>query len=168
MATGYVSTAEYKGTVTASGIESITYTVVYVGTEIVPEPPQPTEPVKQGAPLSGGNAAAIGGTLLVIVLLAAHPDFVKLLADIQIYVEGIAAKKIQNLNALVDIAWAEIVEKYQPGENDRTPYLLQADKAPLRQIDRRSKTVAGPDCLEVGAAERGGVAEGEEAKISPF
>ena len=71
VATGYVSTAEYKGTVTASGIESITYTVVYVGTEIVPEPPQPTEPVKQGGPLSGGNAAAIGGTLLVIALLAA-------------------------------------------------------------------------------------------------
>ena len=71
LAPGYVSTAEYKGTVTASGIESITYTVVYVGTEIVPEPPQPTEPVKQGGPLSGGNAAAIGGTLLVIALLAA-------------------------------------------------------------------------------------------------
>ena len=65
VATGYVSTAEYSGTVTASGVESITYTVVYVGTEIV------SEPVQQGGPLFGGNAAAIGGTLLVIVLLAA-------------------------------------------------------------------------------------------------
>ena len=58
--------------------------------------------------------------------LAAHPDFVKLLADIQIYVEGIAAMQIQNLNAWVDGGRAEIVEKYQPGENDRTAYLLQA------------------------------------------
>ena len=58
--------------------------------------------------------------------LAAHPDFVKLLADIQIYVEGIAAMQIQNLNAWVDVARAEIVEKYQPGEIDRTAYLLQA------------------------------------------
>ncbi len=58
--------------------------------------------------------------------LAAHPDFVKLLADIQIYVEGIAAMQIQNLNAWVDVARAEIVEKYQPGENDGTAYLLQA------------------------------------------
>nr|WP_301869592.1 helix-turn-helix transcriptional regulator [Bacteroides caecimuris] len=58
--------------------------------------------------------------------LVAHPDFVKLLADIQIYVEGIAATQIQNLNAWVDVARAEIVEKYQPGENDRTTYLLQA------------------------------------------
>ncbi len=58
--------------------------------------------------------------------LAAHPDFVKLLADIQIYVEGIAAMQIQNLNAWVDVARSEIMEKYQPEENDRTAYLLQA------------------------------------------
>lgn len=72
VATGYVSTAEYKGTVTASGVDTITYTVVYVGTEIVPETPQPTEPVKhQGSPLFGGNAAAIIGPLFIILLLAA-------------------------------------------------------------------------------------------------
>ena len=35
-ATGYVTTAEYKGTVTAEGIEDITYTVVFVGEKIVP------------------------------------------------------------------------------------------------------------------------------------
>ena len=58
--------------------------------------------------------------------LAAHPDFVKLLADIQIYVEGIAATQIQNLNAWVDVARAEIVEKYQPGEHDKTAGVLQA------------------------------------------
>lgn len=58
--------------------------------------------------------------------LVAHPNFVKLLADIQIYVEGIAAMQIQNLNAWVDVARAEIVEKYQPGENDRMTYLLQS------------------------------------------
>ena len=53
--------------------------------------------------------------------LAAHPDFVKLLADIQIYVEGIAATQIQNLNAWVDVARAEIVEKYQPGGMTKPP-----------------------------------------------
>ncbi|WP_287826967.1 hypothetical protein [Oscillibacter sp.] len=72
VATGYVSTAEYKGTVTASGVDTITYTVVYVGTEIVPETPQPTEPVRsQGGSLFGGNAAAIIGPLFIILLLAA-------------------------------------------------------------------------------------------------
>ena len=58
--------------------------------------------------------------------LVAHPDFTKLLADISIYVNGIAAMQIQNLNAWVDVARAEIVEKYQPEDNDRTAYLLQA------------------------------------------
>ena len=58
--------------------------------------------------------------------LTAHPNFMKLLADIQIYVEGIAATQIQNLNAWVDVARAEIVEKYQPGEHDKTAGVLQA------------------------------------------
>ncbi len=58
--------------------------------------------------------------------LATHPDFMKLLADISIYVNGIAAIQIHNLNAWVDVARAEIVEKYQPGENDKTTYLLQS------------------------------------------
>lgn len=71
VATGYVSTAEYKGTVTASGVDSITYTVVFVGTEIVPESPRPTEPVGSNGFAPGGMIAAIGGTLLVVLLLAA-------------------------------------------------------------------------------------------------
>ena len=58
--------------------------------------------------------------------LATHPDFTKLLADIQIYVEGIASMQIQNLNAWVDVARAEIMEKYQPTEQDKTMYLLQS------------------------------------------
>ncbi len=57
--------------------------------------------------------------------LATHKDFVKLLADIQIYVEGIATQQIHNLNAWVDVARAEIMEKYQPGEHDKDAYLLQ-------------------------------------------
>lgn len=58
--------------------------------------------------------------------MAAHKDFVKLLADIEIYVDGIAAMQIQNLNAWVDVVRAEIMEKYHPGEQDKDAYLLQA------------------------------------------
>lgn len=58
--------------------------------------------------------------------MAAHPDFVKLLDDIEIFVDSIAAMQIQNLNAWVDVARAEIREKYQPGEQDKTMYLLNA------------------------------------------
>lgn len=94
--------------------------------------------------------------------LVAHPDFVKLLADIQIYVEGIAAMQIQNLNAWVDVARAEIVEKYQPGENDGTTYLLQSahvDEGECftsrvhRDIDTPSWRICGR-LIEAGATVR--------------
>ena len=58
--------------------------------------------------------------------MAAHPDFVKLLADIEIYVDGIATMQIQNLNAWVDVAREKIMQKYQPGEDDKMMYLLNA------------------------------------------
>jgi len=58
--------------------------------------------------------------------LAEHKDFIKLLADIQIYVEGIAAMQIENLNAWVDVAQSEIIKKYQPKEYDKNLYLLKA------------------------------------------
>lgn len=41
--------------------------------------------------------------------------------------EGITSMKMQNLNAWVDVARAEIMEKYQPDEHDKTAYLLQSD-----------------------------------------
>jgi transcriptional regulator with XRE-family HTH domain len=58
--------------------------------------------------------------------LATHKDFIKLLADVEIYVDGIATMQIQNLNSLVDTVRHEIIERYRPGEDD--PYLkvLQA------------------------------------------
>lgn len=36
--------------------------------------------------------------------MAAHKDFVKFLADIEIYVDGIAAMQLKNLNAYVNLA----------------------------------------------------------------
>lgn len=58
--------------------------------------------------------------------LVMHRDFIKLLADVEIYVNGMAAAQIQNLNAWVDVARAEIMEKYQPGEYDSTTAMLRA------------------------------------------
>lgn len=58
--------------------------------------------------------------------LAAHPEFVKFLADIQIYIEGIATMQIQNLNSWVDVARDEIIKKYQPNNHDNTLNILQA------------------------------------------
>ena len=65
--------------------------------------------------------------------LAAHPDFVKLLADIQIYVEGIAAMQIHNLNAWVEVIRSKIIEDYRPGKQDMDTLL--SDAVLLRERD---------------------------------
>ena len=56
VATGYVTTAEYKGEVTASGVDKITYTVVYVGEETKP------------AALSAPEASFVPRQIITVVL----------------------------------------------------------------------------------------------------
>ena len=58
--------------------------------------------------------------------LATHKDFIKFLADIEVYVDGIASMQIQNLNSLVDTVRHEIIERYRPGEDDPYLRILQA------------------------------------------
>ena len=58
--------------------------------------------------------------------MAIHKDFVKLLANIEIYVDGIASMQIQNLNTLVDMARIEITDKHQPGGEEPYIRLLKA------------------------------------------
>lgn len=52
--------------------------------------------------------------------LATHKDFIKFLADIEVYVDGLASMQIQNLNSLVDTVRHEIIERYRPGKMTRT------------------------------------------------
>lgn len=68
VATGYVTTVEYTGEVTAEGIENITYTVVYTGTEILPVEDS-TGGFFEG--VEGGSLFPLLGILLLILLLAA-------------------------------------------------------------------------------------------------
>lgn len=68
VATGYVTTAEYKGEVVAEGVQNITYTVVYVGSEIIPPEPEPTEPVERALPSFVLPMAVIGCILLLAAL----------------------------------------------------------------------------------------------------
>ena len=66
-ATGYVTTAEYHGEVSAAGVESVTYTVVYTGTAIQPEEPVPTGPF---AGMSANPFAIIAPVVLFLALAA--------------------------------------------------------------------------------------------------
>ncbi len=65
--------------------------------------------------------------------LVAHKDFMKLLADINIYVNGLAAMQIHNLNAWVEAVRAKVLEEYQPGEQDMDALL--SDAVLLRERD---------------------------------
>lgn len=58
VATGYITTAEYTGKVTASGISSIKYTVTYIGTPVLVEEPD----TEISAPM------AIGGLIVIAVM----------------------------------------------------------------------------------------------------
>ena len=55
--------------------------------------------------------------------LAAHPDFPRLMADLEIYVNGVAVKQVQTANAIVDTMSATIMKQYNPGLAD--PQLKQ-------------------------------------------
>ena len=55
--------------------------------------------------------------------LATHPDFPRLMADLEIYVNGVAVKQVQTANAIVDTMSATIMKQYNPGLTD--PQLRQ-------------------------------------------
>ena len=55
--------------------------------------------------------------------LAAHPDFPRLMADLEIYLNGVAVEQVQAANAIVDTMSATIMKRYNPGLTD--PQLRQ-------------------------------------------
>ena len=55
--------------------------------------------------------------------LAAHPDFPRLMADLEIYVNGVAVKQVQTVNAIVDTMSATIMKQHNPSLSD--PQLRQ-------------------------------------------
>ena len=55
--------------------------------------------------------------------LATHPDFPRLMADLEIYVNGVAGKQVQSANAIVDAVSARIMKQHNPGLTD--PQLRQ-------------------------------------------
>lgn len=55
--------------------------------------------------------------------LATYPDFPRLMAELEVYVNGMAVKLVRTANSIVDAASANIVKQYDPGASD--PYLRQ-------------------------------------------
>ena len=66
--------------------------------------------------------------------LATHPDFPRLMADLEIYVNGVAGKQVQSANAIVDAVSATIMKQHNPGLTE-TKNHPNADLADLRLSD---------------------------------
>ena len=55
--------------------------------------------------------------------LVVHPDFPRFMADLEVYVNGIAGKQVQSANAIIDAVSATIMKQHNPGLSD--PQLRQ-------------------------------------------
>ena len=86
--TGYITTADYKGEVTSEGVGSVTYTVVYTGTEIVPEEPEPVEPTQRVLPTFALVGTVMGGILLLTALIGGTIYLLLHRKNVCIYVPG--------------------------------------------------------------------------------
>lgn len=59
--------------------------------------------------------------------LAAHPDFPRLMADLEIYANGVAGKQVRSANALVAAARASVLARFELGDSD--PHMRQLTAA---------------------------------------
>ncbi len=68
--------------------------------------------------------------------LATHSDFPRLMAELEIYVNGVATKQIQGANAIVDAMSATIMKRHNPGLTD--PQLRQLITAHIDEDEQAS------------------------------
>ena len=87
-ATGYVTTAEYHGEVTSEGIKNITYTVVYTGTEILPEIPDEPPEKPSGFMLTSEHMRMTAIILLSLLLIGLLVILIRRRKNVYIYVPG--------------------------------------------------------------------------------
>ena len=66
--------------------------------------------------------------------LAVHPDFPRLMADLEIYVNGIAGKQVQSANAIVDAVSATIMKQHNLGLSDPQLRQLMAVRIPSPSV----------------------------------
>ncbi len=78
--------------------------------------------------------------------LATHPDFPRLMAELEVYVNGMAVQLVQAANTFVDAASANIVKQYDPSASD--PYLRQLAAAHVDE-DSFCRYLIGRDMAEI-------------------
>lgn len=83
--------------------------------------------------------------------LATYPDFPRLMAELEVYVNGMAVKLVRTANSIVDAASANIVKQYDPGASD--PYLRQLVAAHVDE-DSFCRYMIGRDMAEIARSLR--------------
>lgn len=83
--------------------------------------------------------------------MATHPDFPRLMAGLEVYVNGMAVKLVQSANTFVDAASANIVKQYDPDTSD--PYLRQLVAAHVDE-DGFCRYTVGRDIAEIARSLR--------------
>ena len=58
--------------------------------------------------------------------IATHEDFVTLMTDTEIYVDGVATSHFQNFNSLLEVLRGQVLSQYQPVEEDTALQALEA------------------------------------------
>lgn len=77
--------------------------------------------------------------------LALHKDFQRFLVDIEIFVDRIADMRIHDMNALLEANRQQIMEKYNPGENDLYLRTLELAQEEFSDADQHPEKVRTPE-----------------------
>ena len=65
--------------------------------------------------------------------MALHKDFQRMMVDIEIFVDRIADMRINDMNTVLNATRQQVIEKYNPGENDL--YVRTLELAQIREND---------------------------------
>ena len=57
--------------------------------------------------------------------IATHEDFIILMTDTEIYVDGVATMHFKNFNSLLEVLREKVLSQYQPAEEDTTLKALE-------------------------------------------
>ncbi|MBO5023288.1 MAG: hypothetical protein J6D11_03135 [Clostridia bacterium] len=71
--------------------------------------------------------------------IATHKDFQRLIMDMEIFVDRIADMRINDMNTVLDATRRQVIEKYNPGENDL--YVRTLELAQISEDDYFSHVV---------------------------
>ena len=103
--------------------------------------------------------------------LIAHPEFARLMADMEIYVDGVVSMQIRNLNSLLESARTAILEKYHPKEDNT---LLTLKAAQIDEDDYFARVVSDDverilkDLKQAHSGDQGSAAANDAALLKEY